>query len=172
MADIRKAAVTLKGGPVDLAGPALKVGDTAPDYKLQDVSLGDVTLANSAGKTRIIVTIPSLDTSVCHLETKNFNESIKGLPNAVCLVVSMDLPFGQKRWCGAEGVENVITLSGHRCQKFGEDYGVLIAGGPLDRCLARAVFVVNPAGKITYSEYVPEFASHPNYEAILAAAKA
>ncbi len=172
MADIRKAAVTLKGNPVDLAGAALKAGDSAPDFKLQDISLGEVSLANSAGKTRIIVTIPSLDTSVCHLETKNFNDQIKNLPTAVCLVVSMDLPFGQKRWCGAEGVENVTTLSAHRCTKFGEDYGVLISGGPLDRCLARAVFVVNPAGKITYAEYVPEIATHPNYDAIIAAAKA
>ena len=172
MADIRKAAVTLKGNPVDLAGAALKVGDSAPDFKLQDNSLADVGLANSAGNTRIIVTIPSLDTSVCHQETKNFNDQIKNLPNAVCLVVSMDLPFGQKRWCGAEGVENVITLSAHRCKQFGEDYGVLVTGGPLDRCLARAVFVVNASGKITYAEYVAEIATHPNYDAIIAAAKA
>lgn len=171
MADVRKAAVTLKGNPVDLAGAALKAGDTAPDFKLQDNSLADVTLANSAGKTRIIVTIPSLDTSVCHQETKNFNDRIKDLPNAVCLVASMDLPFGQKRWCGAEGVANVSTLSAHRCKQFGEDYGVLISGGPLDRCLARAVFVVNPAGKVTYAEYVPEISTHPNYDAAIAAAK-
>lgn len=171
MADIRKGAVTLKGNPVDLAGPALKVGDSAPDFQLQDNGLGEVTLANSAGKTRIIVTIPSLDTSVCHQETKNFNDQIKSLPNAVCLVVSMDLPFGQKRWCGSEGVENVTTLSAHRCTKFGEDYGVLISGGPLDRCLARAVFVVDAAGKIKYAEYVAEIATHPGYEAIIAAAK-
>lgn len=171
MADIRKAAVTLKGNPVDLAGPALKVGDSAPDFKLQDNSLGEVTLGNSAGKTRIIVTIPSLDTSVCHQETKNFNDQIKNLPNTVCLVVSMDLPFGQKRWCGSEGVENVTTLSAHQCTKFGEDYGVLISGGPLNRCLARAVFVVDAAGKVTYAEYVAEIATHPNYDAITAAAK-
>lgn len=172
MADVRKGAVTLKGNPVDLAGNAVKVGDSAPDFKLLDNGLAEVTLASSAGKTRIVVTIPSLDTPTCHQETKNFNDQIKNLPNAVCLVVSMDLPFGQKRWCGAEGVQNVTTLSAHRCTKFGEDYGTLISGGKLDRCLARAVFVVNPAGKVTYAEYVPEIADHPNYDAIISAAKA
>src|SRR6188768_846906 len=110
MADVRKGAVTLKGNPVDLAGAALKVGDSAPDFKLQDIGLAEVTLANSTGKTRIVVTVPSLDTPTCHQETKNFNDQIKNLPNAVCQVVSMDLPFGQKRWCGAEGVQNVTTL--------------------------------------------------------------
>ncbi len=167
----RAAAVTLKGNPVDLKGAALAVGQTAPDFKLQDTALGDVSLADSAGKTRIIVTLPSLDTSVCHAETKRFNDEAKLLPNAVVLVVSMDLPFGQKRWCGSEGVETVKTLSAHRCTEFGYDYGVLIAGGPLDRCLARAVFVVDPQGKVTYAEYCKEIAEHPNYEAILAAAK-
>lgn len=171
MADIRKGAVTLKGNPVDLAGAALKAGDTAPDFKLQCNALADVSLADSAGKTRILVTVPSLDTATCQLETKNFNEKIKDLPNAVCLVISMDLPFGQKRWCGAEGIANVVSLSAHRCKQFGEDYGVLISGGPLDRCLARAVFVVNPAGKITYAEYVPEIATEPKYDAVIAAAK-
>lgn len=167
----RVAAVTLKGGPVDLKGRALKVGDEAPDFKLQDNGLGDVTLASSAGKTRIIATIPSLDTSVCALETKRFNDEAKNLPNAEVLVVSMDLPFGAKRWCGAEGIETVKTLSAHRCTDFGNDYGVLISGGPLDRCFARAIFVVNPAGVLSYVEYVPEISQHPNYEAAIAAAK-
>jgi thiol peroxidase len=171
MAEVRSGAVTLKGNPVNLVGKELKVGDAAPDFSLQDTGLQEVKLANSAGKTRIIVTIPSLDTPVCHQETKNFNDSAKNLPNVQVLVASMDLPFGQKRWCGSEGVTNVTTLSAHRCTKFGEDYGVLIQGGPLDRCLARAVFVVNPEGKITYAEYVKEIATHPNYEAVLAAAK-
>ena len=167
----RTGATKLKGNPVDLKGRALKVGDDAPDFNLQDNSLADVTLASSAGKTRIIATIPSLDTPVCHLETKRFNEEAKKLPNAEVLVVSMDLPFGAKRWCGAEGVDTVKTLSAHRCNDFGNDYGVLISGGPLDRCFSRAIFVVNPAGKITFVEYVGEIADHPNYEAALAAAK-
>ena len=168
----RIGATKLKGGPVDLKGRALRVGDDAPDFNLQDNGLADVTLASSAGKTRIIATIPSLDTPVCHLEAKRFNEDAKKLTNVEVLVVSMDLPFGAKRWCGAEGVETVKTLSAHRCNDFGSDYGVLISGGPLDRCLARAIFVVNPAGKITFVEYVSEIAEQPNYEAVLAAAKA
>ncbi len=167
----RTAAVTLKGNPVDLKGRALKAGDAAPEFSLQDTGLGEVTLATSAGKTRIIATIPSLDTSTCHVETKRFNDEVKNLSNVEVLVVSMDLPFGQKRWCGAEGVENVKTLSAHRCTDFGSDYGVLISGGPLDRCLCRAAFVVNPEGRVTYVEYVSEISKEPNYEAILAAAK-
>jgi thioredoxin-dependent peroxiredoxin len=167
----RSGAVTLKGNPVDLKGRPLAVGDLAPDFKLQDNGLGDVTLANSAGKTRIIATVPSLDTSVCHAETKRFNDEAKNLPNAEVLVVSMDLPFGQKRWCGAEACETVKTLSAHRCTDFGYDYGVLISGGPLDRCLSRAIFVVDPSGKNKHVEYCAEIASHPNYDAALAAAK-
>ncbi len=171
MADIRQGAVTLKGGPVDLAGPKLAVGASAPDFSLQGADLKDVTLANSSGKVRIIATIPSLDTPVCHKETKLFNDRVKSLPNVQVLCVSMDLPFGQKRWCGAEGVENVTCLSAHRCTKFGEDYGVLIKGGALDRCLARAIFVVGSDNKIKHVEYVSEIANEPNYEAALAAAK-
>lgn len=167
----RIAAVTLKGNPVDLKGRALEVGDLAPDFSLQDNGLGEVTLASSAGKTRIIATLPSVDTSVCHAETKRFNDEAKSLTDVEVLVVSMDLPFGQKRWCGAEGVENVKTLSAHRCTDFGNDYGVLIAGGPLDRCLTRAIFVVDKGGVITHVEYCKEIAEHPNYEAALAAAK-
>jgi len=171
MAEVRSGAVTLKGGPVDLAGPELKAGDAAPDFSLQNTDLGDVTLESSAGKTRIIATVPSLDTPVCHEETKKFNEQAGSLPNTEVLVVSMDLPFGQKRWCGAENVENVKTVSAHRCTKFGEDYGVLIKGGPLDRVLARAVFVVGADGNLKHVEYVSEIAEHPNYDAALAAAK-
>lgn len=164
-------AVTLKGNPVSLSGTELNVGDTAPDFLLQNNGLEDVTLASSAGKTRIIATIPSLDTSVCHLETKRFNEEAAKLPNAAILVVSTDLPFGQKRWCGAEGVDKVACLSDHRAASFGKSYGVLISGGPLDRCLTRAIFVVGADNKIKHVEYVAEIASHPNYDAALAAAQ-
>ena len=167
----RVAATTLKGNPVDLKGRALNVGDDAPDFKLQDNTLADITLASSTGKTRIIATIPSLDTPTCHAETKRFNDEAQKLTNTEVLVVSMDLPFGAKRWCGAEGVATVKTLSAHRCTDFGSDYGVLISGGPLDRCFSRAIFVVNAAGKLTHVEYVKEIADHPNYEAALAAAK-
>ena len=172
MAETRTGAVTLKGNPVTLAGPALKAGDAAPEFNLQSIALADVKLGDSAGKSRIIATIPSLDTPTCHAETKKFNDAVKANPELQVFVVSMDLPFGQKRWCGAEGVENVTALSAHRCGKFGEDYGVLISGGPLDRCLARAIFVVDPQGKLKHVEYVSEIANHPDYDAALAAAKA
>lgn len=169
MTEIRTGAVTLKGNPVDLAGPALAAGSAAPDFSLQTNGLEEATLASTAGKTRIIATIPSLDTGTCHAETKRFNDEAAKLTDVEVLVVSMDLPFGQKRWCGAEGVENVSTLSAHQCTKFGEDYGVLIKGGPLDRCLTRAIFVVDGAGQLKHVEYVSEVSEHPNYEAALAA---
>lgn len=171
MTTTRTGSVTLKGNPVTLAGDELKPGQAAPDFKLQDTSLGEVTLGSSSGKARIIATVPSLDTPVCHAETKQFSDHAKSLPNVEVLVVSMDLPFGQKRFCGAEGVENIKTLSAHQCTKFAEDYGVLIQGGPLNRCLARAIFVIDPQGKLKHVEYVKEIAQHPNYDAALAAAK-
>lgn len=164
-------SVTLKGNPVSLSGAELKAGDAAPDFSLQNNALEDVTLATSAGKTRIIATIPSLDTSVCHMETKRFNEEAASLDGVEVLVVSTDLPFGQKRWCGAEGVDKVSCLSDHRTADFGKAYGVLIEGGPLDRCLARAVFVVDGDGKLTHVEYCSEIAEHPDYDKALAAAK-
>lgn len=171
MAATRTDEVTLKGNPVQLAGKALRAGDAAPDFKLQAIDLSEVTLANSSGRTRIIATIPSLDTPVCHQETKRFNDEVGKLNNVDVLVVSMDLPFGQKRWCGSEGVESVRTLSAHRSDSFGQDYGVLIQGGPMDRCLCRAIFVVGPDNKVKHVEYVKEIAEHPNYEAALSAAK-
>ncbi len=163
--------VTLKGNPVQLAGSGLQVGATAPDFNLQNNALEDVSLAKSAGKTRIIATIPSLDTGVCHAETKRFNDEAAALANVDILVVSTDLPFGQKRWCGAENVDKVACLSDHRTVAFGKAYGVLIEGGPLDRCLTRAIFVVGPDDKLSHVEYVSEITSHPNYDAALAAAR-
>jgi thiol peroxidase len=171
MAETRTGAVTLKGNPVNLAGKALKAGDAAPDFKLQSNALADVALGASSGKTRIIATVPSLDTPTCDRETRAFNEKAAALSNTEVLVVSMDLPFAQKRWCGAAGIDKVSTLSAHRCSKFGEDYGVLIQGGALDRCLARAIFVVGADGKLKHVEYVSEIANEPNYDAALAAAK-
>ena len=171
MSDVRKGAVTLKGNPVDLAGKALAIGSKAPEFSLQNSGLEEVTLGSSNGKTRIIATIPSLDTPVCHAETKKFNDQAAALSNVEILVVSMDLPFGQKRWCGAENVDKVKTLSAHRCTKFGEDYGVLISGGKLDRCLCRAVFVISADGTVKYAEYCKEISEHPDYDAVLSAAK-
>jgi thiol peroxidase len=163
--------ITLKGNPVTLSGKEIKVGDKAPDFAVQSTALEEIKLGTSAGKTRIIATVPSLDTPVCHAETKRFNEEAAKLNNVAILVISTDLPFGQKRWCGAEGVDKVQTLSDHRTAKFGDDYGVLIKGGPLDRCFARALFVVGPDDKVRHVEYVKEIAEHPNYDAALAAAR-
>ncbi len=167
---VRSNSITLKGNPIDIAGAELSVGEAAPDFSLQAIDLSEVTLATDAGKTRIVATIPSLDTPVCHKETVEFNNAVKGT-DFVVYTVSMDLPFGQKRWCGAEGVDNVKTLSAHRCTKFGEDYGVLIQGGALDRCLCRAVFVIDESNKIKFVEYVSEVGSQPDFDAILNAAK-
>ena len=165
------ANVTLKGNPVQLAGNELSAGAQAPDFTLQNNGLEDVTLGASAGKTRIIATVPSLDTPTCHEETKRFNEEAAQLEGVEILVVSTDLPFGQKRWCGAEGVDKVSCLSDHRSAEFGRSYGVLIDGGPLDRCLARAIFVVGPDNTVKHAEYVSEIVEHPDYDAALAAAR-
>ena len=164
-------AITLKGQPVTLSGGEIKVGQTAPDFKLQRGDLSDYTLASSAGKTRIIASVPSLDTPVCDTETKRFNQEAAKLPNVEVVCVSMDLPFGQKRWCGAASVDKVVTVSDHRDGSFGKNYGVLISGGPLERCLARAVFVVGPDNKVKHVEYVKEIIEQPNFEAALAAAR-
>lgn len=165
------AQVTLKGNAVSLAGTELSAGAAAPDFVLQNNGLEDVSLANFAGKTLIIATIPSLDTGVCHAETKRFNDEAASLEGVEILVVSTDLPFGQKRWCGAENVDKVTCLSDHRTAEFGKSYGVLIESGPLARCLCRAIFVVGGDGTIKHVEYCPEIAEHPNYDAALAAAK-
>lgn len=165
------ANVTLKGNPVTLVGEELKAGDQAPNFTLQNSSLEDVTLDNYSGKTCIIATVPSLDTGVCHAETKRFNDEAANLDGVEILVVSTDLPFGQKRWCGAENVDKVTCLSDHRTAEFGKSYGVLISGGGLDRCLCRAIFVVGADGVLKHVEYCGEIAEHPNYDAVLAAAK-
>jgi len=166
------ATVMFKDKPVTLLGNEVKVGQAAPDFKIQKSSdMSDYTLASAAGKTRIIASVPSLDTPVCDLETKRFNEEASKLPNVEIICVSMDLPFAQKRWCGAANIDKVITASDHRDASFGKNYGVLISGSPLDRVLARAVFVVGPDNKLKHVEYVSSIGDHPNYDTALAAAK-
>jgi thioredoxin-dependent peroxiredoxin len=166
------ATVKFKDSTLTLLGNEVAVGQAAPDFKVQKSSdMGDYTLASGAGKTRIIATVPSLDTPVCDLETKRFNEEASKLPNVEVVCVSMDLPFAQKRWCGAASVDKVITASDHREGSFGKNYGVLISGGPLDRVLARAVFVIGADNKLKHVEYVGSIGEQPNYEAALAAAK-
>ncbi len=165
------ASVTFKGNPVTLQGEEVKVGQTAPDFKVQKNDLSDYTLASSAGKTRVLVAVPSLDTAVCDMETRRFNEEAAKLPDIEIITVSMDLPFAQKRWCGAAGVDKVITASDHRDASFGKNYGILIEGGPLDHLHARAVFVVDGNNTVKYAEYVKDITEQPNYEAALEAAK-
>ena len=166
------ATVTFKGSPVTILGNEVKVGQTAPDFKVQkSADMSDYTLSSAGGKTRIIATVPSLDTPVCDLETKRFNEEASKLTNVEIVCISMDLPFAQKRWCGAAGVTRVKTLSDFRDKEFGRTYGVLVKDGPLDRVLARAVFVIGADNKLKHVEYVSSIADHPNYDAALAAAK-
>lgn len=163
----------LRGNPIPLEGPELKAGDKAPDFTLQtrtDAGLADVTLADYAGKTLLLSVLPSLDTPVCAIQTKKFNEKAAALPdNVAVLTVSTDLPFAQGRFCGAEGVDKLQCASDHRDVNFGKAYGVLIAEGPMKRILSRSTFVVGPDGTLKYVEYVPDISSEPNYDAVLAA---
>jgi thiol peroxidase len=166
------ATVKFKDNTLTLLGNEVAVGQAAPDFKVQkSADMTDYTLASGAGKTRIIATVPSLDTPVCDLETKRFNEEASKIPNVEIVCISMDLPFAQKRWCGASGIDKVTTASDHREGSFGKNYGVLISGGPLDRVLARAVFVIGSDNKLKHVEYVGSIGEHPNYDAALAAAK-
>ena len=164
----RKGAVTFKGNPLTLIGPELKVGDKAPDFQLVGTDLKPVTLADTAGKVRILATVPSLDTPVCDTETRRFNEEASNLSGVEILTVSLDLPFAQARWCGAAGVKNVRTLSDYQERSFGPAYGVLIQELKLE---ARAVFVLDKDNTLRYVEYVKEVAEQPNFDAALSAAK-
>ena len=165
----RPGATTLKGNPLTLIGPALKPGEKAPDFKLVDNGLKDVTLADTGRNVRIISVVPSLDTPVCDAQTKRFNEEAAKLPSVDIITVSMDLPFAQKRWCGAFGVDKVKMLSDHRDASFGTHYGTLIKELRIE---SRAIFVLDKEKIIRHVEYVKEVADHPNYDAALAAAKA
>ncbi len=168
MAQERTGVVTFKGNPVTLVGNEGKGGETAPDFPVLDNDLSPVTLADSKGSVRIISVVPSLDTGVCDQQTRRFNEEAASLEGVRVLTISVDLPFAQKRWCGAAGVDRVQTLSDHRDLSFGTAYGVVIKEL---RLLARAVFVVDKNDKVVYVEYVPEVTQHPNYEAAIEAAK-
>jgi thiol peroxidase len=164
----RNGIITFKGNPFTLLGPELKVGDKAPDFAVVDNGLAPISLANSAGKVRIISAVPSLDTPVCDAETRRFNQEAASLPgDVVVLTISLDLPFAQKRWCGAAGIEKVTTLSDYRDRSFGQNYGVLIKELLL---LTRAIFVVDAQDVIRYIQIVPEVTSEPDYAAVIAAA--
>lgn len=165
----RSGVVTFGGKPVTLVGQELKIGYPAPDFELIGTDLQPVRLVDFRGRTLIIITLPSLDTPVCDLETRRFNAEAERLgDDVVVLAVSMDLPFAQKRWCGAHGVSRVLTASDHRSASFGTAYGVLIKEY---RLLARAVFVVDKIGILRYQQIVPEAGSEPDYESVLAAVR-
>ena len=170
--EIQTNAVTFKGKPLTLLGPKVSVGDRAPDFACVSQTLDVVRLGTTPAKARLFNVVPSLDTPVCSLQTKKFDEFIASLGDkAACYTVSLDLPFAQKRFCTAEHVANMQTLSDVRDGSFGLNWGVRAEGLPLP-LLARAVFVVDKAGKVTYAEVVKEIAEHPNYDAAQAALKA
>jgi thiol peroxidase len=168
----RANAVTFKNNPLTLVGPQLKAGDRAPDFAVVNSGLEVVTLGKTPGKVRVFSVVPSLDTPVCNQQTHKFDEALGSYKDRLaCYTVSLDSPFAQKRFCTAENITNMQTLSDQHDRSFGQNYGVLIEGLPIP-LLSRAVFVVDGSGKITYAEYVPEVTSHPNYDKALAAIKA
>jgi len=164
----RAGATTLRGNPLTLIGPELKAGDRAPGFEVVDTTLQPVSLAKTGGKVRIFSVVPSLDTPVCDMQTKRFNDEAAKLPGVDIYTVSMDLPFAQKRWCGAFGVDNIKMVSDHKTGSFGEAYGTLIKELRIE---SRAIFVVDKEGTIRHAEYVKEVADHPNYDAALGCAK-
>jgi len=165
----RSGAITFQGNSLTLLGKELKKGDAAPDVELLNNDLAPVKISSFKGKACVLSTVPSLDTPVCDMETRRFNEEAANLgPDVAVLTVSMDLPFAQKRWCGAAGIDRVTTLSDHRDAALGQAYGVLIKEL---RLLARAVFVVDKNGVIQYVQVVKELTQEPDYDAVLNAVK-
>ncbi|MCA9979739.1 MAG: thiol peroxidase [Anaerolineales bacterium] len=163
----RKDDLTFKGNPLTVMGEQVSVGDKAPDFELVDNGMQTVTLANTAGKVRLISVVPSLDTGICDAQTRRMNEEAAKLGDKVAvLTVSAEHPFNQKRWCGAAGIDAVQVLSDHQSMSFGQAYGTYIKEWRLEQ---RAMFVVDENDVVRYVEYVPEVAQHPDYEAVLAA---
>ncbi len=163
----REGLVTMGGNPLTLVGDEAGPGDEAPDFIVVNNDLGEVKLGDYKGKVLVISSAPSLDTPICELQTKKFNEEAGKLGDKVrVLTISMDLPFAQKRWCAAHGVDNLDTLSDHKYAEFGKSYGMLIHE---HRLLARGVFVIDAAGKITYSQLVDEIGKQPDYKEVMEA---
>ena len=165
----RKGIVTMKGQSLTLMGDEIKVGQAAPHFKVLANDLSEVDLSLYEGKTCVICSVPSLDTSVCDVEMRRFNKEAAAFGNdAAVLTISMDLPFAQMRWCGSAGIENVHTLSDHRDASFGKAFGVLIKEL---RLLARAVFIVDKSGIVQYVQIVNELTNEPDYKAVISAVK-
>ena len=166
------AKTAFKGNPVNVAGEFVTVGAVAPEFTFVKGDLSNYTLKDGKGKFLILNIFPSLDTGVCATSVRKFNELAAGLPNATVLAISKDLPFAQGRFCSLEGIANVVALSDFRnASDFGHKYGVLMSDGPLAGLFARSVVVINPEGKVVYTELVPEITQEPNYEAALKAVK-
>ncbi|MCM3038524.1 thiol peroxidase [Paenibacillus motobuensis] len=169
MTQERTNAATFKGNPITLIGPELKVGDKAPDFRLNKNLLEEAILADYDGKIKLISVVPSLDTGVCDAQTRRFNQEAAELgEDVIILTISADLPFAQARWCGAAGVDRVVTLSDYKDNSFGKAYGVLIKEFALDH---RAVFVLDKDNTIRYVQVLNEMGEHPNYEEPIAAVK-
>ena len=165
------ATVTLGGNPVHTSGELPAKGSQAPDFKLTKTDLADVSLGDFSGKKVILNIFPSVDTAVCAASVRKFNEAAAKAKNTVVLCVSKDLPFAHARFCGAEGIENVVSLSDMRGSQFGQAYGVLITDGPLAGVYARSIVALDERGKVVYTQLVPEIKEEPNYDAALSAVK-
>jgi thiol peroxidase len=163
------ANITLKGEPVETVAELPEVKTAAPDFTLTRTDLSDVSLGSFSGKRIILNIFPSIDTDVCAASARRFNEEINRLDNTVALCVSADLPFAHKRFCEAEGLENIIPLSVFRSRNFGIDYGVTITSGPLSGLLSRAIVIIDEQGEVMYTEQVPEISQEPDYDAALKA---
>lgn len=163
------AQITLKGNPIRTSGTLPAPGSTAPDFRVTKPDLSDASLKDFAGKKLVLNIFPSIDTPVCATSVRKFNQEAAKLANTAVLCVSRDLPFALKRFCGAEGIQNVVTASDFRDGSFGQAYGAAIVDGPLSGLLSRAVVVVGPDGKVLHSEQVPEIAQEPDYAKALAA---
>jgi thiol peroxidase len=161
--------VTLKGNKCHISGELPAVGTAAPDFSLVDAGLADRSLSDYAGKKKLISIVPSLDTPVCALSTKKFNEYASQHSDAVILIVAADLPFAMARFCGAEGADNVVPLSMMRSKQFADDYGVMLTDGPLAGVTARAIVVLDENNQVIHNELVGEIGDEPDYEAALAA---
>jgi thiol peroxidase len=162
------AHITLEGNPINTNGELPAVGSDAPDFSLTKGDLSDVSLSDFAGKKKLLNIVPSLDTGVCAASTVKFNEAMATKSNSVALVISADLPFAQSRFCSAEGIDNVVSLSMMHSRNFAKDYGALITDGPLAGICARAVVVLDEQNKVIYTQLVPEIVEEPDYDSALA----